>query len=172
MEEQHLEPLSYDEETTFDNCDSSDDDSSVEITSTIDESENELVRLSTYLQLESDDESDDQRNFEWPDPPSFLTCSSSSDVEEVNDTQQVMISTTPIMNTDDTQEKSMKRKRRQWTIKEKLRAVALFDKIQSKHETAKREGCTRSQLRNWIENKENLINVCKKKRGLSLFSFS
>ncbi len=56
MEEQHLEPLHSDKDSIYDNCDSSDDDSSVEITSTIGEYENELVHLSTYLQLESEDE--------------------------------------------------------------------------------------------------------------------
>lgn len=73
MEEEHLKPL----------CS---DDSVIEITSTIDENENELVLSSTYLQLESEDEQDDHENLEWPDPPSSLS-SNSSDGEEVNNSQ-------------------------------------------------------------------------------------
>ncbi|CAF3889076.1 unnamed protein product [Rotaria sordida] len=53
-----------DEGPSFDDDDnSSDSDSNVEVTSTIDESENELVRLSTYLQLESQFDNDDDQNF-------------------------------------------------------------------------------------------------------------
>ncbi|CAF1448613.1 unnamed protein product [Rotaria sordida] len=63
-EEQHLASLSDDEGPSFDDDDnSSDSDSNVEVTSTIDESENELVRLSTYLQLESQFDNDDDQNF-------------------------------------------------------------------------------------------------------------
>jgi hypothetical protein len=60
MEEQHLLSLGVvDEDSSFNDYNSSGDDSSVEITSTIDEYESELVRLSTYLQLESDDDDGD-----------------------------------------------------------------------------------------------------------------
>lgn len=60
MEEQHLLSLGVvDEDSSFNDYNSSDDDSSVEITSTIDEYESELVRLSTYLQLESDEDDGD-----------------------------------------------------------------------------------------------------------------
>jgi hypothetical protein len=59
MEEEHLIPICEDENPSFDNYDSSDDDTSVEITSTIDKCENELIRLLTYLQLESEDDNND-----------------------------------------------------------------------------------------------------------------
>jgi hypothetical protein len=60
MEEQHLLSLGVvDEDSSFNDYNSSGDDSSVEITSTIDEYESELVRLSTYLQLESDEDDGD-----------------------------------------------------------------------------------------------------------------
>lgn len=168
MEEQHLEPLLGDEGSDSDSLDGSDDDSSVEITSTIDEDENELVHLSTYLHLNSEDESNDEQSFEWPDPPTPLSSSSSHDIEELNNTQEVAVvsatsdTSAAIINT---KEKSMKRKRRQWTIKEKLDVIALFDKNQSKRRTAKEKGCTTAQLRNWIENKEDLFKMCKKKKG-------
>ena len=91
MEEQHLEPLLGDKGSNSDSLDSSDDDSSVEITSTIDEDENELVHLSTYLHLNSEDENDDEQSFEWPDPPSLLLSSISDDIEELNNTQEVVV---------------------------------------------------------------------------------
>jgi hypothetical protein len=60
MEGQHLLSLGVvDEDSSFNDYNSSDDDSSVEITSTIDEYESELVRLSTYLQLESNEDDGD-----------------------------------------------------------------------------------------------------------------
>ena len=53
MEEQHLIPICFDEDSSCDDCENSDDDSSlsVEVTSTIDENENELLRLSTNLKF-------------------------------------------------------------------------------------------------------------------------
>ncbi|CAF1428919.1 unnamed protein product [Rotaria sordida] len=140
MEEQHLASLSDDEGSSFDDDNSSDSDSNVEITSTIDECENELVRLSTYLQLESEFDNDDDQNFEWPEPPSTLNSSDSSDIEELRDSHQVLLSTTPF-NNGVIQEQYIKRKRRQWTVKGKLDAVALFGKNQSKRKSAKKTGC-------------------------------
>lgn len=52
--DEHLLFIGNAEDSHSDNDNSSDDDSSVEITSTPDECENELIRLSTYLQLESE----------------------------------------------------------------------------------------------------------------------
>ncbi|CAF2085496.1 unnamed protein product [Rotaria magnacalcarata] len=164
MEEEHLVRFYADEDSSFDDHNSSDDNSSVEATSSIDECENELVRLSTYLQLESDYENDDDQAIEWPEPPPSLISPDSSDIEELCDSQQVISSATSFHN-DNIQKKCTKRKRRQWTIKENLIAVALFDKNQSKRKTAKSEGCTSSQLRKWIENKENLLMMLKKKKG-------
>ena len=54
MEEQHLISTCFDEDSSCDDCKNSDDgdsSSSVEVTSTIDENENELLRLSTYLKF-------------------------------------------------------------------------------------------------------------------------
>ena len=52
MEEQHLGFLRGGNDLASNSCDSPDDDSSIEITSMLDKRENELIRLSTYLQLE------------------------------------------------------------------------------------------------------------------------
>jgi hypothetical protein len=184
--EEHLLSLGIDGDDdgdlNFDNNNSSDDDSSVEIMSTIDECENELIRLSTYLQLESEvDNDDDDQTFEWPDPPPCLFSSCSSDTDQSNtdqsnndqsnDSQQVLLATSSI-DTAHSQEKSIKRKRRQWSIKEKLDAIALFEKNHSKRQTANEKGCTTAQLRNWIKSKENLYKMCKQKKGSFLFYFS
>jgi hypothetical protein len=63
----------------------------------------------------------------------------------------------------------MKRKRRQWSVKEKLYAIQLFEKNQSKHKTSNITGCTRAQLRNWILNKEDLFGIYKHKKGFFYF---
>ncbi|CAF1406407.1 unnamed protein product [Rotaria sordida] len=64
MKKQHPALLYNDEDSNFDNCDSSNNNSSVEITWTIDECENELERLSTYHQLKPEDNNDDDDNEE------------------------------------------------------------------------------------------------------------
>jgi len=66
-------------------ADSNDDDLDVEITSTVDEAENELIQLSTYLQLDSENDIDE--TFDWSAPPASLIYSNSStsrDEEENN----------------------------------------------------------------------------------------
>ena len=80
MIEEHLCSVFESEDPNFDSGDSSDDDSSVEITSNIDQCEDELIRLSTYLRLESEDDVDHDspgdcvdEPFEWPDPHSCLS---------------------------------------------------------------------------------------------------
>jgi len=50
----------------------------------------------------------------------------------------VVLNTTSFVHVD-IQEKSIKRKRRQWSIKERVDAIALFDKNQSKHKTARQQ---------------------------------
>jgi hypothetical protein len=91
MEEEHLMSSSEDENLSFDNYESSDDDSSVEITSTIDECENELICLLTYFQLESEEGNYDNRTFKCPDPLPSLLCSDSSNFKELIDSRQVVL---------------------------------------------------------------------------------
>ena len=73
-----LVSLGVHEDSSSTDCSSSDDDSSVEITSTVDECENELGHLSTYFRLESEDEGTDDIHqvFERSDPSSSLLPSS------------------------------------------------------------------------------------------------
>lgn len=128
-----------------------------------DSCEHELVHLSTDLDLEAefnDDDNDDQA-FEWPVPPSF---SNSSAIEELNESQQIPLSTSSF-NRANNEQNLHKPKRRQWTIKEKLNAIALYERIKSKRKTARNEGCTTAQLRHWINDKENLLKMNQNKRG-------
>jgi hypothetical protein len=62
---EHLHSICEYENLDFD-IDSCNDDSSVEITSNIDQCENELIRLSTYLHLESED---DDNHDDFDDEP-------------------------------------------------------------------------------------------------------
>jgi hypothetical protein len=93
--EQHLLPIyQYENSGAADSDisdDSNDDDSDVEITSTVDEAENELIQLSTYLQLDSENDIDE--TFDWPAPPPSLIYSNSStsgDEEENNSPQMIL----------------------------------------------------------------------------------
>lgn len=166
MDEQHLVPISDDEDSHSDSYSSSDGDSSVEVTSTVDECENELVHLSTCLHLGSElnDDNNDQ-DLEWSQPPSPLSScsSSSSDIEELSNSEQMTLSTTSLSNN--------KRKRRPWTVQEKIDVIASYEKNQNKRKIAKEKGCTPAQLRQWIKNKENLLVMYKKKKGTIVFHF-
>jgi len=58
-----------------------------------------------------------------------------------------------------------KRKRRQWSVGEKLDAIARFKSNQSKHRTAVESGCTTAQLRKWLNDEVKLTNIFKEKKG-------
>jgi len=173
MEEEHLVPIYQYENSVSDHSDHSDnsssDDSDIEITSNVDEAENELIRLSTYLQFDSENDTDDDETFDWPAPPPPLiySNSSASDDEEQNNSHQVVLPTTSTNH--DLSKQPIKSKRRQWSIKEKLNAIQLFEKNQSKHKTSRITGCTRAQLRNWLINKEDLFTIYKQKKGSLYF---
>ena len=80
-----------------------------------------------------------------------------------------MIQSTASTNNNNIQEKH---KRRQWSIKEKLDAVGLYEKNQSKCKTAYAKGCTPAQLRNWIKNKDDLLKMYKNKKDSLIFYFN
>ncbi|CAF3390573.1 unnamed protein product [Rotaria sp. Silwood1] len=84
MEKEHPLLLCSGEDSNFDNCDSSNDDSNVEITSIIRECEIELICFSIYLRLESENNNHNDQTFEWPDPSAQLLSFSSSDIYELN----------------------------------------------------------------------------------------
>ena len=162
IEEEHLCLVYESEDPNFDGGDSSGDDSSVEITSNIDQCEGGLIRLSTYLRLKSEDDVDHDSSsvcndepFEWPDPHSCLSSPGSlNSVEPAESDQSVLLSTTSA-DCVDIQGKSTKRKRSQRSVREKLDAIPLYDLNESKRSMATAKGCTTAQLRNWIKNREN-----------------
>lgn len=65
-----------------------DSDASVEVVSSIDDSERELAFLSNCLRIQSEVDVDDDDDEEWPRPPSPLS-SLSSDAEATNDPPQL-----------------------------------------------------------------------------------
>ncbi|CAF1246010.1 unnamed protein product [Adineta steineri] len=164
MNEEHLAPLIDDVNLITSDCDSSDVDSSVEIVSNVDENENELIRLSTYLHLESSEEENNDQDSEWPAPPSPCNISNSSDIDEYDNSPSASLPTAS-NNHHHIQAKRIKGTRRSWSVKEKLTAVAAFEKNLSKRKTAKHHGCTTAQLRSWLKNKENLYATLQKKKG-------
>ena len=58
-----------------------------------------------------------------------------------------------------------KRKRRQWTVNEKLNAIAFFEKNNNKRQTANDVGCATKQLRLWIQNKDKLLKLTSQKKS-------
>ena len=76
--------ISDDEGSHSDNYSISNGTSSVEISSTINEYENELVNISAYHHLESKFNDDNNgQDFEWPEsPPPLSSCSSSFDLTQ------------------------------------------------------------------------------------------
>ena len=74
MDEQYVVSISDDEGSHSDSYSIFNGTSSVEVSSTIDEYEKELVHLSTNLHLESEFNDDNNgQDFEWPEPPPLLS---------------------------------------------------------------------------------------------------
>lgn len=63
-------------------------------------------------------------------------------------------------------EQTRKRKRRQWSLSEKLSAIATLKLNGSKHRTAFEHGCTTAQLRKWLKNEVEIIDISKEKKGM------
>jgi hypothetical protein len=61
--------------------------------------------------------------------------------------------------------KRLKRKRRQWSVEEKLEVLTTFKLNQNKHRTAAQHGCTTAQLRNWLASEMKLTSISKEKKG-------
>ncbi|CAF4219307.1 unnamed protein product, partial [Adineta steineri] len=99
----------------------SSDDSEVEVTSEIDEHENHIINFNTYLNIHSDDEEKDDKlnnDSNSVSPDSITT---------VNDKQLA-----PAISDDEIEIKTnsggIKRKRRQWSIIEKLKILNQLEK--------------------------------------------
>ncbi|CAF1310881.1 unnamed protein product [Adineta ricciae] len=80
--EEHLAPLSAIVTNSFLDESISDDDSGVEITSLIEENENDLIKWTTYLQLNSDSDEDSDENCSSTQPASLVNYSLSESSSE------------------------------------------------------------------------------------------
>lgn len=151
---------------------SASDDSEVEKTSSIDSDEHELVRLSTYLHVHSDDENtdDDSEAISKPSqvPHMLVSYSISDDSADEFDVNQTHIPSStnvrsPVHQSISTTS-SIKSKRRQWSIQEKLTALATLETNKNKYQTCKIHGCSPSQLRKWLLIQDELKAVAQKKK--------
>lgn len=147
-----------------------DEDSCVEIASSFDETEIELIKWTDYLQINSssDDDHNDDRD---PISPTTLVPYSSSDESSENEdsTEQLqrLNNFTNLNSSINDLPSTSKRKRRQWSVAEKLHAIAHFEKTNNKHQTAKYIMCATKQLRSWINNKQSLIELSSRTKGKS-----
>ena len=161
MDEDNVEVFCFSipEKIDVNDSSSSSDDSDIEVTSTIDEEENELIQISNNLSINSDDSADDnvnsQDNSTIQSHPEVRT---SQGDENSGDNLQTEASATP----------SQKRKRCAWSVKEKLEAIENYEASKSKHSTAKHIGCTRFQLTKWLNTKEELKNLQSLNKGKPL----
>ena len=157
---------------------SASDDSAVEVTSSIDSDEHELVRLSTYLHVHSDDETtddekadDDREAISKPRqvPLVLVSYSISDDSADEFDVNQTHVPPStcvpsPVHQSISTTS-SIRSKRRQWSIQEKLTALTTLETNKNKYQTCKIHGCSPSQLRKWLSIQDELKAVAKQKKG-------
>ncbi|CAF3620944.1 unnamed protein product [Rotaria sp. Silwood1] len=146
-------------DTNDDSSSSSSYDSDIEVTSTIDKEENELVQLGNDLCLNSIDSSDDDMDIQDNSTIQSFPEVRTSEADENNGVNFAIdnsSSTTSSPRPEASTTPSQKRKRRAWSVKEKLQAIENYEKSNSKHSAAKEIGCTRYQLREWLKSKEEL----------------
>ncbi|CAF4078456.1 unnamed protein product [Rotaria sordida] len=170
--EEHLAPLPGVSTNSFLDKSSSDNDSCVEITSVVDENENELIEWTRYLQLNPNSDEDSDENYSSTQPAPLVNYSSS---ESSSDGENLLKSSHPSASSNNNSVVDItssststiinKRKRRQWTVNEKLNAIACFEKNNSKSQTARDVGCATKQLRTWIKNKDELLKLSSRKKG-------
>jgi hypothetical protein len=145
--------------------------------------------MSAYLRIGSSDESDDDNN---DDPFASTvvigsTCSRSDSENEdhpidsfggASDSVTVSssLSLPPILAVDDTTVSNAsgtpKRKRRQWSVVEKLKVLNAYESSNSKHRTAVEQGCTTAQIRQWEKKRGELIVLATIKKGKNSSSHS
>ena len=89
MEEAHLTSLVDLSGSDSDASDSFKIHSSDDVASSVDETQNELVRLSTRLNIESEYDIDNNENYQWLSQRQSSSSPSTSDVEELTDLDQV-----------------------------------------------------------------------------------
>ncbi|CAF1342265.1 unnamed protein product [Rotaria sordida] len=170
--EEHFAPISGVDTGSISEKSDFDDDSCIEIISNIDENENESVKLANYLQLNSD--SDEDIDQDYSSTPSatlvdYLSSEVSSDNGNISQSFDQLATSNKQCNIDPmfTSLSTIvkKRKRRQWTVAEKLHAVTCFEQNNNKHKTAQQIGCATEQLHMWIKNKNELVALPSRKKG-------
>ena len=148
-------------------------DTDIEITSTVDASEHERVRINA-LCLNSNDTSDyDIPILNHSTTSNDPVVQSSDDENSIPDVSNENSSTTiSSRDTGVVDTPSQKRKHRAWSVREKLRATENYEKCNNKHSTARDIGCTRFQLSEWLKRKEELKNLQSSKWGEPLIEES
>ena len=169
---EHLAPLPSFGKNLDDST--SDDDSEIEVTSVFDPEEHELIRMSEYLHVHSDeDDSDEEREQDQFSHRHLVCYSNSDDSTDGFDSTQTRVSpsahTNPLPSQSTSDPSSFKMKRRQWSIREKVQAMATFEKNGNKYRTCKIHGCSASQLRKWLSVKSELQAILKQRKGQSSF---
>ena len=147
---EHLAPLPrVGDENDSDNDSNSSDDSGVEVVSTYDADEYELIQLSTYLRVDSDaDDGDDEE--EDNEKENELSSTTLALYSHSDNSTDIIYSTAVADTTTRSGRNSLtKVKRKQWTIREKLKAISTFNDNDNKYQTCKIYGCTPNQLRQW-----------------------
>ncbi|CAF3312301.1 unnamed protein product [Rotaria sp. Silwood2] len=163
--------------------DSSAESDQLEIVSDAEDSENLLVRLNNYLNLDSADdtglssdedhdqnrkkkfidENEDEKDDDSDSPiVSNITCSITPHANPIADAVQSQQPSSKTIG----ESGSSKRKRRQWSIKEKLSALNVLGKnLGNKQLTAHQCGCSRYQLSQWAKSKAELEIMSKAKHS-------
>lgn len=171
-DEEHLAPIRRMKNQLTDDDSDPDNESLVEIVSTIDEEEKELIKWTDYLQLNSSDDDDSDEDHVSIPAIGLVQYSSSeessgdespTDASHLSSPSDNLTRSHPIIDHSSTTTK--KRRRRQWTIAEKLHAVVHFEKTNNKRQTAKHVGCAPKQLRMWLANKPKLVELSSRKKG-------
>ena len=139
------------------------DDSCIEITSVVDENESELIEWTTYLQLNSSSDDDSGERWTSTQSASLVQYSPSEDSSDNECASHTTSSSKVTLASPSTIVK--KRKRQQWTVSDKLRAIDYFETTNNKHQTAKYMGCATKQVRMWVNNKKDLLDVSSRKKG-------
>ncbi|CAF4260009.1 unnamed protein product [Rotaria sp. Silwood2] len=81
-----------------------------------------------------------------------------------NSTSYSLLVATDVNGFNNDTKKTSKRKRRQWSIFEKLNAINTFKSNGSKNRTAVEHGCTTAQLRKWLKCENELLNIVKSRK--------
>jgi hypothetical protein len=173
----HLYTLS--ETESDDNNDTSSDESDLEVISTVDETDHIAVSIMDHFNINDDEEdkcNDEAINLQQLDLA--LNSSNTELDEDVDDqnaavvpTDQLSLLTSSSAVTNSVgQSPSCKRKRRQWSAVEKLRALDMMEKAGgNKRRTSEKISCSRYQLSQWKKQKEDLILLSNEIHG-ELFS--